>query len=335
VSMDTNEIVENILAHHGIKGMKWGVRRQKIGSGLRKVGQKVNRGLEAIGEAMVRNADANFERRATDFGTKVNLHNRAGELMNAHGDLDRINNKSEYIRAAEHGILLKEDHPVTRKYEKEYMDAYVKRIKEAAAETGTNWSGTRELAARRSDEVFGFSVYARDVKHADDPSVLYKVKFVKDDQGRITGFEILDSIAQGAIFVDNYLAHHGVKGQKWGVRKERTRDVTITTKGKKNKAKTKGGQDLPIHSDAIAKLTVKQIKKQSGINALSDKDLEAYARRLDLEQRVKRLESGEKSGASQMIRKMLRANGNQKIREEDSTRVKRGKLALKLAAAAA
>jgi hypothetical protein len=70
--------------------------------------------------------------------------------------------------------------------------------------------------------------------------------------------------------IKNVLAHHGVKGQRWGVRRTTpSATVTITTK-KKNKVKAQGGQGVPIHSDAVAKVTVAQVKKKSGINAVSD-----------------------------------------------------------------
>jgi 2'-5' RNA ligase len=111
--------------------------------------------------------------------------------------------------------------------------------------------------------------------------------------------------------VENVLAHHGVKGQKWGVRKsEPSKTVTITTKGK-NKTKATGGEGLPIHKDAVAKVTVAQTKKKSGVNALSDEDLRKYANRLQLEQQVKRLEFDSASPSKKFIKKLLGQQGGQ------------------------
>jgi hypothetical protein len=113
-------------------------------------------------------------------------------------------------------------------------------------------------------------------------------------------------------FVGDILKHHGVKGMRWGVRRASpTRDVTITTKGRKNKTKVAGGEGIEIHKDAIAKVTVGQVKKKSGVNAVSDNDLKQYASRLELEQRVKRLEFESASPSKKFIKKLLGQQGSQ------------------------
>lgn len=110
--------------------------------------------------------------------------------------------------------------------------------------------------------------------------------------------------------IQNVLAHHGIKGMKWGIRRQKTKTVTIETK-RKNKTKAKGGEGLPIHQDAVAKVTVAQVKKKSGVNALSDNDLRAYANRLQLEAQVSRLESEQKSAGRRWVSKYLQNSGNQ------------------------
>lgn len=318
--MDVDAEIQNVLAHHGVKGMRWGVRRaeRKAARSERKAARKEKRKqfFAKIEKAYAEGADRRFEENATSFSKKIDLHNRAGDLMDLHGDIERINGKSAYIEAAHHGILLKDDHPVTQKYLKEFTDTYVQRVKEAAAEEHTNYSGNRELhVVRNQNDVFGFTVKTRAIaQHAAEdlaPALSMELRFIKDAQGLITGFELVpDTLEQGALALGEILEHHGIKGMRWGVRRERTQDVTVTTK-RKNKAKAKGGQDLPIHKDAVKKVEVAQIKKKSGVNALSDAELKAYANRLQLEANVSRLESEQKSAGSKWIRKFLKDSGNQ------------------------
>ena len=46
-----------------------------------------------------------------------------------------------------------------------------------------------------------------------------------------------------------YLAHHGIKGQKWGVRRFQNRNGALTTKGKKRYNKTESKEKLHLGLD--------------------------------------------------------------------------------------
>lgn len=46
-----------------------------------------------------------------------------------------------------------------------------------------------------------------------------------------------------------YLAHHGIEGQKWGVRRFQNRNGTLTTKGKKRHNETKSKEKLHLGLD--------------------------------------------------------------------------------------
>ena len=46
-----------------------------------------------------------------------------------------------------------------------------------------------------------------------------------------------------------YLAHHGIKGQKWGVRHFQNRNGTLTTKGKKRYNETESEEKLHLGLD--------------------------------------------------------------------------------------
>lgn len=90
-----------------------------------------------------------------------------------------------------------------------------------------------------------------------------------------------------------FLVHHGVKGMKWGVRKDRGAPVavTVSTGGRGGKRlKTKGGENRPTSTDAARAATIGQIRKKSGARALSNTELQAFNQRLNLEAQAKRLD---------------------------------------------
>lgn len=105
------------------------------------------------------------------------------------------------------------------------------------------------------------------------------------------------------------LLHYGIKGMQWGRSTRSPTSATVTQKGKK--LKTKGGQGQPAHADAIKKATIARTKKKSGTNSLSDAQLKTYANRLELEQRVGRLESQTKSPARRFVTNLLTNAGKQ------------------------
>jgi len=121
-----------------------------------------------------------------------------------------------------------------------------------------------------------------------------------------------DSLAQSAI--DQVLEHHGVKGMRWGVRRKATvgpREIIVSDKRKK--LKTSGGEGHPAHADAVRARTLGQKGKKSGLKSLSDKELNDYARRLQLEQNVKRLNYNEKSAGKRFVLAALGRSANQNV----------------------
>lgn len=147
----------------------------------------------------------------------------------------------------------------------------------------------------------------------------------------------MDLITEEAIQRILTLKHHGVKGMRWGVRRGKGTPTaaTVTQKGKKLKAK--GGANQPAHPEAVAAKKLGQIQKKSGVHALSNQELEAYNRRLNLEASAKRLNYTQKSSAKRFVATLLGNTGKssaQTVANEASSRaVKR--ILVKGAAAAA
>lgn len=129
-----------------------------------------------------------------------------------------------------------------------------------------------------------------------------------------------------------FLAHFGVKGMRWGQRKDRNvpsdrelkRDAAETARraarpsvgvrthdtiGKSSKTPTKivakGGEDHPASKDAIKIAAHRQKMNRSGTNALSNAELKEVAERLNLENQVKKLAPPKQSLGRQFVKAVL------------------------------
>lgn len=102
-------------------------------------------------------------------------------------------------------------------------------------------------------------------------------------------------------FLEEFLEHHGVKGMKWGVRKDRPASVKRNVKYSRTTPKTKvkvrpgrtvkasGGKKHTASEDAIVAAVKKQMAKKSTTDSLSTKDLQSLVQRMNLEQQYRDL----------------------------------------------
>jgi hypothetical protein len=119
-------------------------------------------------------------------------------------------------------------------------------------------------------------------------------------------------------FVDDFLTHVGVKGMKWGVRKAPSaRGLSTTVKPsrfRKTKVKVKGGRAHPAVPEAISAREKQRILKKSGVNALSNKDLQELQTRLNLEQNVSRMSKGRVNSGKQWAEEELKKAGSARLK---------------------
>ena len=95
-----------------------------------------------------------------------------------------------------------------------------------------------------------------------------------------------------------FLEHFGVRGMRWGVRKDRTplpiapsaQSVVKRNKNIKTKITTEGGHNHPATEDALKVAATRQKMRKSGTAALSNKELKELQERLNLEVNVTRLD---------------------------------------------
>ena len=103
-----------------------------------------------------------------------------------------------------------------------------------------------------------------------------------------------------AVYNDEYLMHHGVKGMKWGIRRYRNYDGTLTNKGKKRLAKNVrklGGKHRSINDveddvrkalndeigHIISKESLSKLKKAASDWSKKDSELESIQYKIRVE----------------------------------------------------
>jgi len=142
--------------------------------------------------------------------------------------------------------------------------------------------------------------------------------------------------------VVDHILHFGVKGMKWGVRRKATvgpeevivRDSRVTGK----RLRSAGGRGHPATGEAVRVRQIGQIGQKSGLKALTNDQLNEYAKRIQLEQNVQRLQYTQKNPAQKFVAKLLGQTGKQTAQnaanEVASQQVRKRMIQLGLLAAA-
>lgn len=124
-------------------------------------------------------------------------------------------------------------------------------------------------------------------------------------------------LAEHAVEDDDHLEHHGVKGQKWGVRRAVDSASGLVKKGRSSTPGEPGliartGSADQIAQDRIAKKIV-----SSGTQSLSNADIQAYTRRLQMQKDLDRVLSeqsaAEKAKADGFIKTFVKKQAGRQV----------------------
>lgn len=114
---------------------------------------------------------------------------------------------------------------------------------------------------------------------------------------------------------NNYLAHHGIKGQKWGIRRFQNLDGTRTPLGKKRERNNQVDHDKLVKSTNSKELY--KNRKQ-----LSDKELQDRLNRLRNEQALEQMANARKHKGKQAAKQILADSGKEIAKEIAKTTMK-------------
>ena len=327
-----SDLVEEFLEHHGVKGMKWGVRkaekaqaradrqqkvadhrkakwdaarakkgqapgtvntRKRVTVGQREANavnsQRIADRLQKKADKKLAKVDGKWEKQIYTVHGAVAVHNSMAEHFNS--KIDALND----------GPKWKDKEPLGNKeLEADYMrdidtltsQSYAHAVR---AVHGSSPSGKKEAVFVDDEQGQRIEVRNKSVKHADgeddEPDLVLHVNI---ENGKIVSTNQAELGVEHSDPVDDFLAHYGVKGMKWGVRKSESGSspvpVTATQKKPGKFVTTKGGEKHPAHEDAVKAVVARQKAKGSTTDALSNAELQAAVTRMNLEAQFKRLD---------------------------------------------
>lgn len=99
-------------------------------------------------------------------------------------------------------------------------------------------------------------------------------------------------VLAGGVVDGDILAHYGIKGMKWGVRRDNS-------------------SAPPRSDDSDTAKNVKKKIKAGGVKALSNDELRTYLERIDLEKRYNKSDTGPKAEAKKFVKDTLLQVGKQ------------------------
>lgn len=103
--------------------------------------------------------------------------------------------------------------------------------------------------------------------------------------------DLIAKMGQEVVPDESSLSHIGVKGMRWGVRKNRSsstapvgpESVSIRKDLKTGRLVTKGGGGHAPSDDALTAVAIRQKAKASGASSLSNKEMQTLISRMNLE----------------------------------------------------
>lgn len=186
----SNDIADDVLAHYGVKGMKWGVIREQASSGNRRA------------QKTLQKADRKWQKELHSTAGFIKVNNAIADKMNGPNGLIAKHNSDS--RWSGKDLNDPKNSKIADQYYNTFAEVQRKTFESTVKELyGESPSGKYTVSVDRDSGAVNVQS-VDEIKHDVDGDILV-FKFSKNKLGM---FESLE---------EDVLAHYGVKGMKWGV----------------------------------------------------------------------------------------------------------------------
>lgn len=329
--MDDTEIY---LMHYGVKGMRWGVRRElkKLAPSERqsyvtakdaKWTEKVNQNpkLAKVSRIAARDAKRQTKKLKADYKER-GLNIKKSGLAQTRYDAELKNilemslekaayrvHKTSPTRLSEVQIHRHPDGSIEAMIVPRHNAKITKQRGQIAKADEKAAKAAKKAAAKAA------VAHAATEDVADEDYIGLGFMLIPDDEGFVDDILTPFDEMQHDAFqeeMDATLMHYGVKGMRWGVRKKRssapvsTDPVDVTIKSHPGgKIQTSGGHNQPAHEDAKKAAAYRQQARASSPSTLSNAQLKALIERVRLENDYAKIRAAELEAAKSPARKFL------------------------------
>lgn len=118
---------------------------------------------------------------------------------------------------------------------------------------------------------------------------------------------------------DKTLAHYGVKGMKWGIRRKKPRPRVDTVEARNGKVRkvtlSEKSSRMSPHTDATRVAVLRQRAKERSTDTLSNDELKSVVNRMNLEQQYSNLSQQRKSAGRKFLEGLFKEQAQQQTRQ--------------------
>jgi hypothetical protein len=266
------ETLDDILEHHGVKGMKWGVRRASESGGS----SGGHSGPSKREVKKVAKLDKKWQKNIYTTKGATAVHNEMARSVNA--KMDAFNAKPKWKN-----VDLSKDNKLTQ----DYISAFnqlTERETAKAIEKVHGKSPSGKFVATYVNGPNGQEIVIKDagVKHAAVDEMVELRFELEVSGGKIVGLKQVPvdfKQSDEDYPAEDVLIHYGIKGMRWGVRRRHSDSDPGSADAEKAKQ----------HAATV---------KTHGTKALSNKELQELVTRMNLEQQFNTLSTKEKKATA-------------------------------------